>query len=186
MSRPTTLNLFTIMRPHSRKLNYYLLIVVFLLFNLVNQAEGAITFKVGLTVTADHPWAVAHERLTKMIAEKSQGNLILDVFPNSQLGGSLELLNGVITGKIEMATLNVNVVSNVEKPMKTVTLPFLFRDIDHAQGLLSGTFGKNLLKGGEKYGFLGLAFFPSEFNALLNNKRPIQKLEDFKGLKVRM
>ena len=181
----TTLNLFTIMRAHSEKWNYYLLIFLFLLFNFVKQAEGAITLRLGLTVTADHPWTIAHERLAKMIAEKSKGNLIVNVFPNSQLGGSLELLNAVNIGKIEMATLSVNVVGNSAKPMEIVTLPFLFRDIDHAQGLLSGKFGEKLLKEGEKYGFVGLAFFPSEFNSFLNNKRPIHKLEDFKGLKVR-
>lgn len=185
MKRLTTLNLFTIMRPNSKKGTYCLLIFLFLFFNLVEQTEGAITLRLGLTVTVDHPWTVAHEKLAKLIAEKSKGNLIVNVFPNSQLGGPLELLDAVKIGKIEMATLSVNVVGNTAKQMEIVTLPFLFRDIDHAQGLLSGTFGEKLLKEGEKYGFSGLAFFPSEFNIVLNNKRPIQKLEDFKGLKVR-
>ena len=176
---------FTSLRYHPRKWIYCSLILISLLFNFVKQVEGTSILKLGLTVPPDHPWTIAHFRLAELIGNRSKGSLVVNVFPSSQLGGPLELLNGVSTGEIEMATLSVSAVGSVAKPMEIVTLPFLFRDINHAQGLLSGTFGKRLLKEGGKYGFFGLGFFPSEFSAVLNNKRPIQKLEDFKGLKVR-
>jgi TRAP-type transport system periplasmic protein len=151
----------------------------------VEQAERSTTFTLGLDVPLDHPWTIAHETLAKLISERTKGNLVIKVFPNRQLGGPVELGDAVTSGKIEMATLSVNVVSNAARPMEIVTLPFLFRDIDHAQEILSGAFGEKLLKEGDKYGFSGLGFFPSEFNMILNGKWPITKLEDFKGLQIR-
>src|SRR4030042_1214584 len=101
MKRLTALNLYTIIVPHSKKWNYYLLIFLFLFLNFFKQAEGAITLRLALTVPVDHPWTIAHERLAKLISEKTKGNLIVNIFPNSQLGGPLELLNAVNIGIIE-------------------------------------------------------------------------------------
>jgi tripartite ATP-independent transporter DctP family solute receptor len=69
--------------------------------------------------------------------------------------------------------------------MGVVDLPFLFTSNTHADTVLDGSIGRELLDGLEAAGIKGLAFFENGFRNFTNSKHSLLRPEDFKGLKFR-
>ena len=65
-------------------------------------------------------------------------------------------------------------------------LPFLFANEKEADTVLDGEFGKHIDSKLETVGLVNLAYWENGFRNLTNSRRPVEKWEDFKGLKVRV
>jgi tripartite ATP-independent transporter DctP family solute receptor len=64
-------------------------------------------------------------------------------------------------------------------------LPFVFRSAQHAYTVLDGAVGSGVLNELAPHGMKGLAYWENGWRAFTNNKRPVNKPEDLKGLKIR-
>ncbi|OXY83790.1 TRAP transporter substrate-binding protein DctP [Oceanimonas doudoroffii] len=125
--------------------------------------------------------------LKRLVEEKTDGELELTLYPNSMLGEEVQRMEQV------MAAPGLNIasfagISPLFPEIYTSSIPFLFRDFDHArrffdegeywkaaQQEFTDRTGTHLLAVVEEGGFL----------AFTNSKRPIKSPEDFKGLRFR-
>ncbi|NBO77902.1 MAG: DctP family TRAP transporter solute-binding subunit, partial [Betaproteobacteria bacterium] len=64
-------------------------------------------------------------------------------------------------------------------------LPFVFRSAEHAYKVLDGEVGTGVLNELGAHGLKGLAYWENGWRAFTNNKRPVTKPDDLKGLKIR-
>jgi TRAP-type transport system periplasmic protein len=64
--------------------------------------------------------------------------------------------------------------------------PFLFNDEKEADAVVDGPIGKRFLERLPEKGLIGVAWLEHGFRNLTNSKRPVAKLEDIQGLKVRV
>jgi tripartite ATP-independent transporter DctP family solute receptor len=64
-------------------------------------------------------------------------------------------------------------------------LPFVFRSAQHAYAVLDGAVGTGVLNELTPHGLKGLAYWENGWRAFTNNKRPVTKPDDLKGLKIR-
>ena len=65
-------------------------------------------------------------------------------------------------------------------------MPFLFRDRHHVYTVLDGPIGKEILAKNKDPKLVALGYFENGFRHITNNKRPINKPEDMRGLKQRV
>ncbi len=68
----------------------------------------------------------------------------------------------------------------------TLGLPFLFGNYAEADAVLDGPIGKRLLDLLPDKGLIGLGYWDHGFRVVSNSRRPIARLEDFAGLKLRV
>ncbi|MER2010222.1 DctP family TRAP transporter solute-binding subunit [Solibacillus sp. FSL W7-1472] len=126
------------------------------------------------------------QEFKKSIEEKSNGRIIIETYPNSQLGAERETLEGVQNGSIEMAVISTGPFSGFSKSMMVLDLPYLFKNGEEAFEVLDGDFGDklfdNLL---EETGLRGLAWGENGVRHMANNSRKIVTPEDVEGLKIR-
>lgn len=126
------------------------------------------------------------QEFKKSIEEKSDGRIIIETYPNSQLGAERETLEGVQNGSIEMAVISTGPFSGFSQSMMVLDLPYLFKNGEEAFGVLDGEFGDklfdNLL---EDTGLRGLAWGENGVRHMANNSRKIVTPEDVEGLKIR-
>jgi tripartite ATP-independent transporter DctP family solute receptor len=99
--------------------------------------------------------------------------------------GERECIEGLQIGTIDLVATSTGPVGGFVPQMLVVDLPFLFRDNRHVDKVLDGPIGKGLLKDLSKAGIKGIAFWENGFRNLTNNKHPVNKPEDVKGLKLR-
>ncbi|MDH5258349.1 MAG: TRAP transporter substrate-binding protein DctP [Gammaproteobacteria bacterium] len=98
-----------------------------------------------------------------------------------------DLLDLMNAGKIEMSQMYTTwLAEKYHSDMHVLDLPFLFRDHDHAQAVLEGNIGEQLLCGlTENSNIRGLAFTYSGGFRMIPGTKAIRSIHDFKGTSIR-
>ncbi len=117
--------------------------------------------------------------------KESKGTLKFRQFPSSALGGERELVESLQLGTVEAAIVSTGTLSNFVPDVGVVDIPFLFRDANHARHVLDGPIGQGILDKFKGRGLIALAWGEQGFRHVTNNKRPVEKPEDLRGLKLR-
>lgn len=148
-------------------------------------AQGKITCKFGVLGNADFPGTIGMQLVVDKVNAATKGEIEMQLFPNSQLGGEKEMAEGMRLGSVCGAPINVSVMSTWVPEGQLFDMPFLFRDDQHAYNVLAGAVGKQFAAKYEPFGFKVVGF-------LVNGTRhPMSKTaiitpDDVKGKKFRV
>ncbi len=122
------------------------------------------------------PWAQKVER-------ESNGRIKVQVFPSMQLGGKAEqLLTQVRDGVVDVAWALPGFTPGVMPKLEIFELPFLHRSTNATVRALQEYVPKYMKKEFERYHIL---LVHCHAGALFMTKEPINKVEDFQGMKLR-
>lgn len=132
-----------------------------------------------------HPQVMGMEKFAELVKEKSGGKIEVKLFPGGVLGGDVQTVSALQGGVVEMTVLNAGILAGNVKQFGAVDLPFLFNSGEEADKVMDGPFGTNLMKLLPDTGLVGLAYWELGFRNLTNDRHPVTKLEDIKGLKIR-
>lgn len=149
------------------------------------DAGGTYTIKLASPVVESHPAHAGFLKFKEIVEKESNGKIKVEYYPNAVLGGDRELTEAVQMGTVTMALSSTSPVANFEKSFYLFDLPFLFPDRETAYKVLDGPIGQKLLDNLASQGIKGLGYWENGFRHITNSKRPIKKLEDLKGLKLR-
>lgn len=144
-----------------------------------------VTMKLGHIAEPDNPYGQGADYFAKLVKERTNGEVDIQVFPSSQLGNQRDLVEGLVFGTVDMTLTGTAVMGNFVPEVAVFDLPFIFRDIPHAYKALD-TVGMELCKLGEPKGMITLAIWENGVRHMTNNRNAIRKPEDMKGLKVRV
>jgi tripartite ATP-independent transporter DctP family solute receptor len=89
-------------------------------------------------------------------------------------------------GTLEMASMNSGIFASVAKEFAIYDFPFLFANGKEADTVVDGPFGQKLHAKLEEKGLVGLAYYELGFRNMTNSRRPLNKVEDIAGLKLRV
>jgi tripartite ATP-independent transporter DctP family solute receptor len=143
------------------------------------------SIKISYGTADDHPFGIGVNKFVELVAQKSGGQMKAKGFANGTLGAEVPSISSLQGGTIEMAvTSTSSVVGNV-KDFGFIDFPYLFANEREADLVLDGPFGKALLEKLPEKNLVGLCYWESGFRNLTNGKRPINTIDDAKGLKVR-
>ncbi|MCB5204636.1 DctP family TRAP transporter solute-binding subunit [Neorhizobium sp. T786] len=148
-------------------------------------AAADVTLSLGFVGGAQAPEAIAMRQFAEEIATKTEGRIEVDIQGGGALGGDREVIESVQVGTVDMAIPSTSVVVNFAPEFALFDIPFLFRDFDHADAVLSGPIGKEMLEGLPEKGLVGLAFGGMGFRQLTNNTKAVKTASDVEGLKIR-
>ncbi len=143
------------------------------------------TIKFASANNKGHPQVMGMEKFAELVKDKSGGKIEVKLFPGGTLGGDVQTVSALQGGVIEMTVLNAGILANNVKQFGAVDLPFLFDSGAEADKVMDGAFGDSLLKLLPDTGLVGLGYWELGFRNLTNNRHPVTKLEDIKGLKIR-
>jgi tripartite ATP-independent transporter DctP family solute receptor len=124
-------------------------------------------------------------RFGEVLEELSGGQFTLEQHPASALGGERELIEAVQIGTLDMVITSSGPLPNFVPETQVLDLPFLFRDYDHARGVLDGEIGQELLAKIDESGMKALAWTENGFRHITNSRRPVRTPQDLAGLKIR-
>ncbi|WHH58014.1 TRAP transporter substrate-binding protein [Petroclostridium sp. X23] len=141
-------------------------------------------------VNADNdPETQAAYDFAKRVKEKSNGRIEVQIFPNGQLGGMKDIIQSLQMGAVDMARNNPSWLADAGiKKLNVLSLPYIFNDIGHANKVIEGPVGKQLLDEikNANMQLVGLGYYePTLRHFFFTNKR-VTKLSDLKGLKLRV
>jgi TRAP-type transport system periplasmic protein len=164
-------------------------------------AAASLTSAVGSAVAADFKpriirfgYGLSEDsnqgRAVKFFAEdlaKRTGNKVkAKGFGNASLGSDIQMQNALIGGAQEMMVGSTATLVGIVKDFGVYDLPFLFNNEAEADAVLDGPFGQKLATKLQEKGLVGLVYWENGFRNLTNTKRPVAKLEDMQGVKLRV
>ncbi|KAA5604723.1 DctP family TRAP transporter solute-binding subunit [Roseospira marina] len=144
------------------------------------------TLRLAHVVNEQDGFHVAATRFKELVAERSDGAITIEIFPNATLGDERTLLEGMQIGTVDMGVITNGPVSNFLEDMAVFELPFLFPSRDAAYAVLDGPVGQELLDRLSEVNLKGLAYAERGFRNLTNSKRPVHTPADLDGLRIRV
>ena len=164
----------------------FLSIVIFLVTNLTDGvAQQPIDIKITTVQMRNQQMGVGIDRLAKYITEKLKDKVRVRVYPAAQLYTGQEEIQAVSKGEIQMAYVLSSNMEPVHPSMELKNLPFLFPDIETLYKFFEGPVGAKICSNFEERDISMLGTCSSGSAVISNNKRPLSKIEDFRGLKIR-
>jgi TRAP-type transport system periplasmic protein len=92
----------------------------------------------------------------------------------------------LIGGAQEMMVGSTATLVGITKEMALWDTPFLFANSKEADAILDGPIGQKVMDKLQDKGLVGLVYWENGFRNLTNNKRPVTKMEDLDGIKLRV
>lgn len=150
------------------------------------SAQYKATLKLASVTPPEHFYNVGGRKFAELIKERTSNRIEIKVYPAGQLGkGEREITEAVQQGAVDLLITSTGPMGGFSPSINILDFPFLFRDFNHVDLVMDGAIGRKLLNDFEKAEIKALAFWENGFRHLTNNKRPIKKAEDGKGLKIR-
>jgi len=142
--------------------------------------------RVASNFPVEHTASQALVRFKDEVEKASKGALQVDVFPAMQLGGATENTDQIRSGTIFAAITSVAYFTRVVPEYEAVSLPFLFKSREQAFAVIDGPVGQLLDDRMAAKGFKSLGYGELGFRHATSNSKPLTKLADFKGMKIRL
>ncbi|MES2280737.1 MAG: TRAP transporter substrate-binding protein [Pseudomonadota bacterium] len=147
-------------------------------------AERTIKFTNG--VNEDHPVGLGVKKMQEVLAAKTGGKMKISAFWGGAAGGDLPATQALRAGTQEMVCTSSSPLVGIVKELGVFDLPFLFANEKEADAVFDGPAGEYFNKKLEAAGLVNLAYWENGFRNLTNSRRPVTRVEDFEGVKVRV
>nr|WP_321454663.1 DctP family TRAP transporter solute-binding subunit [uncultured Cohaesibacter sp.] len=121
----------------------------------------------------------------RIVEEKTNGSLEVKHFPDNQLGNDRVITESTIFGDIDIGVSSTSPLATLFPDLYAFDAPFLFLSNEDAYAKLDGETGQAILKGLEKKGLKGLAFWENGFRNFTNSKKAVAEPADLAGMKIR-
>ena len=146
--------------------------------------ERTIKFTNG--IAEEHPVGLGVKKMQEVLNARTGGKIKINAFWNNSAGGDLQATQALRAGTQEMVCTSTSPLVGIIKELGVFDLPFLFANEKEADAVLDGPAGVYFNKKLEEAGLVNLAYWENGFRNLTNSKRPVNKAEDFDGIKVRV
>jgi len=144
-----------------------------------------IVIKFSHVVAENTPKGQMANKFRDLVAERLDGKVVVEVFPNSQLFGDNKVLEAMLLGDVQMGAPSLSKFERYTKSLMLFDLPFLFKDMAAVQKFQTSEDGIALLNSMEKKGIIGLGYLHNGLKQLSASK-PLKVPSDADGLKFRI
>lgn len=166
-----------------------ILMVIMLVATMLTGCGGTkdtYTIKVASILADNDPETLGLKKFKELVESRSDGKIVVELYPNAQLGSADTYLDTLRQGTIQMASPG-SVMAQLQRLVGAPEMPFLFRDWDHAKAVLTDEKMTDVLTEGmiENLGIRTLGFAPRSFRVISSNKE-LNNMNDLKGLRIRV
>jgi TRAP-type C4-dicarboxylate transport system substrate-binding protein len=133
---------------------------------------------------AEHPSSRAMEILKAEAVHRSNDAIHVELYTGMKFGGPGEIVQQVRTGAIFAVWLPPAYISRIVPEIEVVNLPFVFNRFDDVLRAVDGPAGKVIEAKLADKGFTTLAWMEYGARHVMNAKRPLRTLDDFKDLRL--
>lgn len=159
--------------------------LTFLSLAISSPQAKVIKLKVGHVLAPTHPYQLGLEKFSELVAQKTGGDVKVDVFHSSQLGNEREMIEGLQLGTLDMTLVSTAPLSGFSGQFLVFDLPYIFKTPEVAHATVDGPVGQEIMKTIEKKGMVGLAYWENGFRHVSNSRQELVHPSDIHGLKIR-
>lgn len=147
--------------------------------------HGSHTLRMGFGLAEGSPQYLSSQYFADILDKRTEGRLSVNVFPNSQLGDDVQMMEMLQTGSLDMTYPSSSAATTYVSELAVFDLPFLLPSRDAAIEVLHSDVAQEMLDAFDGTGIKALVFSENGFRQLSNSARPVESPEDVAGLNVR-
>ena len=149
-------------------------------------SRAAVDLKLTHPADTSHPVHTNTQKMAQNIADRTNGEVQITIFPNNALGSPTETAQQVRAGAVDMIILNPANIEALSRTIGVVNIPYQFESYRHAHHTLDVTAREWMAEQLADAGFTWVANYEWGFRSLSNSVRPVNTPEDIQGLKLRV
>ncbi len=150
-------------------------------------AQQAKTHKLGISLAQSHPTVIGLQAACAEILKESNGQLVIEVFPNSQLGSDADMVSQVRSGAIDFVATAGGVWANLIPTAGISGTPFAFPSLQAAFTAMDGELGAHIRGEFAKVNLAPVgAVWDHGFRHITTSTKPINTVQDLAGIKLRV
>ncbi len=146
----------------------------------------AMVLRLAETHPGDYPTTLGDMEFARLVEEKTDGRIKVEVYHSKQLGEEKDVIEQVQFGAIDFTRVSVGPMTEFSPELAVVALPYIYASADHMWEVLNSKIGDDFLSGLESSNFVGLGWYDGGARSFYNSVRPVKTLEDLEGLKFRV
>lgn len=148
-------------------------------------AENPLVFRMSLVDGESTCYYLGAKEISQRVFEKTNGRIVIKVIPGGALGDERGTVELTMNGDLDIATAANSVLTNWIPEMAILDQAYLWKNADEAHAAVDGKVGDLIAKSAkERMGIHVIGYMESGFRDVFST-RPIQQVEDFKGVKIR-
>lgn len=163
---------------------------------VVKETEAKSNFddvKADVTLSLSHQMAASHsinktaEEFARLVKEKSEGKMAVDVYPSATLGTETENLQALTNGTLDCAIIAAEFYANYVDEAGILCLPFMYDSYDDAYEKLHSEAGnkiRDMIL--EKTDVRVTDWYVLAFRQIFTTNKAINNIDDLKGLIIRI
>ena len=154
---------------------------------LEQELTYPLTIKVGYSTNESDPRGVALASFKEAVEKETNGQILVEIHANAELGSDAELIAGMITGEVDMTVSSAGNYAAYATRVGVSALPFLFSDFETAWEFMDSDIISSVNEDLEAYNMHVLAHFDNGFRCVTTKESvgPIEKVSDMEGLVIR-
>ncbi|MFD0979294.1 TRAP transporter substrate-binding protein [Tropicimonas aquimaris] len=159
---------------------------------LATAAMATATFACEITLKASdthpdgYPTVEGVKAMGKMLEEKTDGRICIEMFHSAQLGEEKDTIEQTQFGVIDLNRVSFGPFNNIIPETQIPSLPYIFRSVDHMHKVMDGEIGGEILGAFSDHDLIALTSYDAGSRSFYNSQKPITSLEDLAGMKFRV
>jgi len=162
-----------------------LLAAVTMVASTTVSMAAPIVIKFSHVVAENTPKGQMATKFRDLVAERLDGKVVVEVFPNSQLFGDNKVIEAMLLGDVQMAAPSLSKFKKYTKKLQIYDLPFLFKNMGAVEKFQQSPEGQELLMSMKDKGLIGLGYLHNGMKQL-SASDPLRVPEDAAGKKFRI
>ena len=148
-------------------------------------AEGPLLIKFAHVVADDTPKGQGALMFQRLVKERLDGKVVVEVYPNSSLYGDANELEALRNNEVQLLAPSLAKFDQYTKQLQVFDLPFMFDDLDAVNRFQKRAKGRQLLRSMESENIVGLAYWHNGMKQMSATK-PLRQPTDATGLSFRI
>lgn len=149
-----------------------------------SQAQE-LNLKLGHIQSERDLWHFGAEKFREELEARSDGKITLTIYPNSTLGGDRDLVEGMQMGTVDFGLI-AGVLGNFEPSIQLLELPYMFESQEEFNTVMAGPIGEEITKNVLDKANIRILNWWERGSRQVTSNKPINGLDDLKGLKIRV
>ncbi|MEC1262981.1 TRAP transporter substrate-binding protein [Bacillus swezeyi] len=123
----------------------------------------------------------------RLLEEKTDGEVTVKYYPDSQLGGERELIELTQTGAVDITKVSGSALESFSDRYSIFSIPYLFDGEEHFYNVMENEeIMEPIYQSTSDLGFVGLTYYDSGQRSFYMKDGPLESPEDIKGKKIRV
>lgn len=153
-----------------------------------SSSGDSVTLRMSYSLTANSPCDVAAQKFKELVAERTDGRINIELYPNCGLSGGdlVKAFEMLISGDIDIHGSSPVTAANFDSRFNAFWLPWLFDDVDTLQAAIDGGLTEEVSSWSEENNMKVLSIAYAGARQLSNSKREVKTVDDMKDLVIRI